>query len=50
MYAGIVFDSRRPCDPRTGRSAGPLWPAALYGVAPTVGMWGGVNGVERIWK
>jgi hypothetical protein len=32
------------------RSAGPLWPAVLYGVSSTGGMWGGVNWVERIWK
>ena len=49
-YAGIVFDLQRPGDPRTGRSAGPLWPVVLYGVASTIGMWGGVNGVEQIWK
>jgi hypothetical protein len=27
-----------------------LRPTALYGVASTVGMWGGVDGVERIEK
>jgi hypothetical protein len=50
MYAGIVFGWRRPCDLRTGQSAGPLWLAALYGVASNVGMWSGLNEVERIWK
>jgi hypothetical protein len=45
-YVGIIFGSRRPCDLRTG----PLWLAALYGVTSTVGMWGGLNGVEQIGK
>src|SRR5262245_16731657 len=49
-YAGLFFGSRRQCDPRAGRSAGPLWLAALYGVASTVGMWSSLNGVERILK
>jgi hypothetical protein len=49
-YARIVFVSRQPCDLRTGRSAGPLRLAGLYGAASTVGTWSGSNGVERIWK
>jgi len=37
-------------DPTTGRSAGPLWIAALYIVASTVALWSSPNGVEQFSK
>jgi hypothetical protein len=35
--------------PENRAVGGPLWLAALYGGASTVGMGSGLNGIEQIW-